>query len=80
MLPSHISEMVISISLDEQRVKDQFQMMVEYILYIMKYFMINILIRELVVKFSMSVYDCLVYFISLQTKTLLPLYLLICQL
>jgi len=26
----------------------------------------------------MSVYDCLVFFISLQTKILLPLYLLIC--
>jgi len=70
--------MVKSKSLDEQQVEDQFQMMAEYVLYIMQYFMINILIWELVVKFSMSVYDCLVFFISLQTKILLPLYLLIC--
>ena len=52
MLPCHVSEMVISKSLDEQQVKDQFQMMAEYILYIKKYFMINILIWELFVKFS----------------------------
>ena len=32
MLSCHISEMVISKSLDEQQVKDQFQMMAEYIL------------------------------------------------
>ena len=44
MLPCHISEMVISKSLDEQQVKDQFQMMAEYVFYSMKYFMINILI------------------------------------
>jgi len=29
MLPCHISEMVISKSLDEQQMKDQFQMMAE---------------------------------------------------